>query len=84
MRRPMATRVGIQLLNADGSLRQQDFERASLPHDLSPGDACEVAIAFPAPPPGSYGLKIDMVAEGVTWFEAKGSSAVTLPLTVTP
>ncbi len=83
MRRPMATRVGIQLLNADGSLLKQDFERASLPHDVTPGNDCEVTIEFPAPPPGSYRLKIDMVAEGVTWFEEKGSAAVTVALRVT-
>jgi hypothetical protein len=48
------------------------------------GDDCEVEFEFPAPPHGSYQLKIDMVTEGVTWFELKGSPAVTVPLEVTP
>jgi len=35
-----------------------------------------VTCACPAPSePGAYQFKIDLVAEGVTWFEAAGSTA---------
>jgi len=42
-----------------------------------------VTLACPAPAePGAYQFKIDMVAEGVTWFEAAGSTAPALPVQV--
>jgi hypothetical protein len=42
-----------------------------------------VEFVCPAPEqPGSYMLKFDLVAEGVTWFETTGSPAAATRLTV--
>jgi ubiquinone/menaquinone biosynthesis C-methylase UbiE len=76
-------RLGVQLLEEDGRLRQRDFHRADLPADVPPGGSTVVSFSCPAPDVrGNYMLKFDVVAEGVTWFEAAGSAVVTRRLTV--
>jgi hypothetical protein len=68
--------VGVQLLDRDGRLLVRDHYRLALPHALAPGQTLAVTCACPAPSdPGVYQFKIDMVAEGLTWFEAAGSTA---------
>jgi hypothetical protein len=68
--------VGVQLLDRDGRLLGRDHYRLALAHAVAPGQTVAVTCACPAPPePGAYQFKIDMVAEGVTWFEAAGSTA---------
>jgi hypothetical protein len=70
-------RVGLQLLDAESKVVDKDFARLELPHDVAPGAACRVSGAFTAPSAaGRFGLKIDLVAEGVTWFEPAGTTAV--------
>ena len=76
-------RVGAQLCAADGSLIDLDFARADLPHHLQPGDAADVTLRLPAlPETGRYRLKLDLVSEGVDWFERCGSETTTRPLWV--
>ena len=76
-------RLGVQLLDDAGRLLNRDHHRVSLPHDMAPDTTTTMAFTCQAPePPGSYMLKFDLVAEGVTWFEAVGSPAVTTRLTV--
>jgi hypothetical protein len=75
--------LGIQLLDAQGRLLVRDYCRVPLPHDVPPGATITLAFSCPAPQTaGAYGLKFDLVAEGVAWFEASGSPAVTRELTV--
>ena len=77
-------RGGLQLLDGASRMIDRDFARADLPRDVPPGDAVRVAIPFRAPvAPGDYEVKCDLVAEGVTWFEAGGSAVVTRRLRVT-
>jgi SAM-dependent methyltransferase len=67
-------RLGLQLLDAEGRVIVKDFHRVALPHAIAPGQSVAFAFFCPAPPaPGVYGLKCDLVAEGVTWFETEGS-----------
>lgn len=67
--------LGIQLLDAGGRLLARDYHRVPLPHDVPPGGAVPLAVACPRPrEPGDYRLKLDMVAEGVAWFETTGSA----------
>lgn len=66
-------RLGIQLLDSERRVAGRDFARADLPADVPPGGSMTLRAAFAAPGPGAYGLKFDMVAEGVTWFEPTGS-----------
>jgi SAM-dependent methyltransferase len=75
--------VGIQLLDDAGRLVNRDFCRAALPGDVPPRGMCAVRAAAAAPnDPGPYQLKLDLVVEGVTWFEPQGSAARTIPLEV--
>ena len=45
-----------------------------MPRDVAPGEEIEIELTVPVfPPTGHYGLRYDMVVEGVTWFEFQGS-----------
>jgi hypothetical protein len=76
-------RLGIQLLDETGRLLARDYHRVALPRDTAPGASIDVSFICPAPEsPGTYLLKFDLVAEGVTWFETEGSPIVTTRMTV--
>jgi hypothetical protein len=76
-------RLGVQLLDGDGRVRQRDYHRVDIPGVVRPGESVALPFACPAPgSPGEYLLKFDLVAEGVTWFETTGSPVVTHRLTV--
>jgi SAM-dependent methyltransferase len=76
--------LGIQVLDAGQRLIARDHHRVALPHDVAPGQAVVLPFECPAPAtPGLYHLKFDLVAEGVTWFEATGSRSVSQQVTVT-
>jgi ubiquinone/menaquinone biosynthesis C-methylase UbiE len=70
-------RVGVQLLAGDGSVIDRDYSRHQLPAPIDPGGRCELALQVRAPhQQGSYQLKIDLVREGVAWFELAGSEPI--------
>lgn len=76
--------VGIQLLDERDGVINRDFRRVSLIEDIYPGDSRSLDVEFPAPlAPGNYRLKIDVVAEGLAWFEDVGSAAATRSIIVT-
>lgn len=67
-------RLGIQLLDAASRVIGRDFARCDLDADVAPGESRAVRAAFNAPAEaGDYGLKFDLVVEGVTWFEPAGT-----------
>jgi SAM-dependent methyltransferase len=67
-------RIGAQLLDAERRLLNRDHARESLPHDVPAGGTIHVEMSFVAPAtPGAYVGKIDLVSEGVSWFEPHGS-----------
>jgi hypothetical protein len=69
--------IGIQLLAENRTVIALDFVRAALPQNLQPDHSIEVAIDFPVSDAStSYVLKIDMVDEGVCWFQDVGSLPV--------
>jgi SAM-dependent methyltransferase len=75
--------VGVQLLDGGGRLLVRDHYRLALPRAVEPGRTLAVTCVCPTPAePGAYQLKVDMVAEGVTWFEAAGSRAPVVAVTV--
>ena len=77
-------RLGVQLLDADDRLAVRDYHRVALPHPVAPGETVTLSFQCPAPAePGHYRLKLDMVAEGVTWFETIGSASISVPIDVT-
>jgi ubiquinone/menaquinone biosynthesis C-methylase UbiE len=70
--------LGVQLLDAEGRVVNRDYFRAPLPSVIGPGD--RMPLTFDCPLPAGRGrcqLKLDLVAEGVTWFEAVGSPVLT-------
>jgi hypothetical protein len=78
-------RLGAQLCDEAGNLVNRDLARAWLPHDLAPGERASIEIEVPAPErPGRYGLKFDLVSEGIDWFERCGSPTTMKRLWVRP
>jgi ubiquinone/menaquinone biosynthesis C-methylase UbiE len=76
-------RVGIQLLDAASRLIGPDFARCELDEDVRPGESCTVMATFTTPAAtGEYGLKFDLVAEGVTWFGPRGTKVAIRPLRI--
>jgi hypothetical protein len=76
-------RVGAQLCGANGKVVSRDFERAWLPGTLPPDTSVDVEMTVTAPAArGRYGLKFDLVSEGIDWFEACGSDTTTKTLVV--
>jgi SAM-dependent methyltransferase len=74
-------RVGVQMCDADGRLRDRDWRRLALPRDVPPGDTVLVPAEMLWSEPGRFALRFDLVSEGVAWFEADASPAL-LPVTV--
>jgi ubiquinone/menaquinone biosynthesis C-methylase UbiE len=71
-------RVGVQLLSADHHVINRDYSRHELPAPLDPGARCELVLRVAAPSSmGTSELKVDLVREGVTWFELTGSVPAT-------
>lgn len=71
--------LGAQLLDARGELLARDHARVPLPRSVAPGESLELQAALPAPPEtGQYRLRLDLVAEGVCWFEHMGSAPLEL------
>jgi hypothetical protein len=76
--------VGIQLLDERDGLINRDFRRVPLTQDIYAGDSRSLDIDCPAPlATGNYRLKLDVVAEGLAWFEDVGSTPVTRSIIVT-
>jgi hypothetical protein len=68
-------RVGVQLLDGERRLIDRDYARQAIAHGVPGGHTISTTLRFKAPAtPGSYFLKIDLVSEGVSWFEAHGSA----------
>ncbi len=70
--------VGVQLLDAKGHLVTRDYHREVLTRQVPPGESVELTGQVPTPSRQDAMLKVDLVAEGVTWFEATGSTAPTI------
>ncbi len=67
-------RLGAQLLDESRHLIDLNYSRAFLSNDLRAGDRASITIELPPINiPGRYFLKLDMVCEGVEWFESVGS-----------
>ena len=78
-----AVRLGSHLLRADETEVAWDFAFAALPHDMAPGERAELTLAIAAPAePGDYVVELDLVLEGIGWFEEGGGSTLRLPLAV--
>ena len=68
-------RIGAQLLDNEYRLVDRDYARQPFPHDVPHGHTLTTNMRFNAPTThGLYWLKIDLVSEGVSWFEPHGST----------
>ncbi len=60
------------LPNSTRQLSNAYQQRVSLPHDVPPGGTVELKFVFKAPEiQGEHVMQLDMVAEGLTWFESQ-------------
>ena len=76
-------RLGAQLCDGDGRVLDRDRARAWLPATIPPGGRADVAIDVPLPhTPGRYLLRLDLVSEGIDWFESCGSEPTVRELVV--
>jgi SAM-dependent methyltransferase len=70
-------------LGPRGGLLVSDDARTPLPAPLAPGAEVELTLEPIAPVrPGPFVLELDLVQEGVVWFEERGSRTAKRPLTV--
>ena len=78
-------RLGFRL-RRDGDTQSHEYpHRFDLTGAVAPGETASMTGYITAPTePGVYVIKVDLVAEGVTWFEAQGSRPIELRLEVEP
>ena len=63
-------RLSYRWRNRGGALVGGDGYRSPLPAPLAPGEACIAPVIVAAPgEPGEYVLELDLVHEGVRWFD---------------
>ncbi|MBV8199630.1 MAG: DUF1698 domain-containing protein [Acidobacteria bacterium] len=78
-----AVRLGSHLLRADETEVAWDFAFAALPHDVAPGERIELTLGIEVPAqPGEYVVELDLVLEGIGWFEEGGGATLRLPLAI--
>ena len=76
-------RLGAQLCASDGAVTNRDHARAWLPATIEPQQTSDVPIEIPVPRErGLYQVKLDLVSEGIDWFEACGSPTTSRMLMV--
>jgi SAM-dependent methyltransferase len=70
-------------LDARGAIVVQDDGRSALETDLQPGAEARLEHFCGAPAAGGdYALELDMVQEGVAWFQERGSRPIRIPCRV--
>ena len=75
--------LGDHWYNTNGQLLIKNDGGSGLPFDLDPGQEIELPLNVTAPSqPGNYILGFDMVQEGVSWFNAKGSQELKMMVSV--
>jgi SAM-dependent methyltransferase len=74
---------GLKVCDTRGEVLREDLGRTPLPRDVAPGEEIEIDLSVAGlPGTGQYGLRYDMVVEGVTWFEFQGSPCANRSLEV--
>lgn len=76
-------RLSHRWLQAGKVVRDYEQTRAELPTVVAPGQTVTVRAHFVAPgTPGHYQLQVELVHEGVAWFESRGAGRKLLDVTV--
>ncbi|MCR4431966.1 MAG: hypothetical protein NUV45_13230 [Tepidanaerobacteraceae bacterium] len=77
--------LSYHILDENKKMILNDGERTAIPGSVKSGEAVQVNAQVKAPEKaGIYYIEFDMVHEGVTWFEQKGSKTLTVRLEVKP
>lgn len=71
-------RLAAHLFGESGELVDVDYFRHPLPAAVAPGETIEFDVEVPVPPLPGCRLELDLVSEGVIWFENGGSRAVSV------
>jgi ubiquinone/menaquinone biosynthesis C-methylase UbiE len=80
---PGEVAIGIQLLDASHHVVNRDYARQALP-SLGPGSSHQLTVRFPIPSGlPAFAVKIDVVREGLHWFELSGTAAVVFEIKLT-
>ncbi|HUG05592.1 MAG TPA: SpoIID/LytB domain-containing protein [Candidatus Limnocylindria bacterium] len=81
---PNPVNLSYHILDAAGRAVVWDGVRTPLGGDILPGQSKNLSITFAVPgTSGGYTLVVDLVREGIGWFEGTGSPPARVPLTVT-
>jgi hypothetical protein len=80
----LAVRLSSRWWTADGPTSSY-LLRADLSAPLPPGGSATLRLPVRAPAsPGDYRLQVDLVEEGVAWFEDRGAERLVIPVRVRP
>lgn len=72
-------RLGIKILDEGGDAVAEVHGVPPLPRAMAPEERTELTINHPAPvQPGSYSLRIDLLAQDIYWFQERGSQPLVL------
>jgi len=76
--------LGLRLFAEDGAVVWERHGTPPLPYAVAEGESVKLKMQFNVPfTPGTYILKLDMVAQHVCWFEDSGSLTTTVRFKVT-
>jgi SAM-dependent methyltransferase len=76
---PGSVNIGAHLRRADGDLVDNDFARLPVFLErVTPGQILTVTGDLPLPSIDDFDVELDLVSEGVTWFEMMGVKPLTL------
>ena len=84
---PNPVHAAAHLYDSVGRVVVWDGERAVLPRDVAPGQSIIVPVALAVPlgsSPASYGVRVDLVREGLAWFSDDGVAPGTGALRADP
>jgi SpoIID/LytB domain protein len=80
---PNPVNLSYHILDSAGRAVVWDGTRTPLGADVAPGQSKDLSIAFAVPgASGSYTLVVDLVREGIGWFEGTGSRPARVPLSI--
>jgi SAM-dependent methyltransferase len=82
-RRSGIVTLGVKIIDHKGVVVDEFHGEPPLPRCVAPKEKADVIIDHASPSrPGPYTLKIDLVDQGICWFEERGAEPVSLPLQV--
>jgi hypothetical protein len=77
------TALSYRIYDEESKTMVYEGERIPVPYAVKPEDRVELNLTITAPEkPGQYIVVIDMVQEGVAWFEDRGSEPLKIKLEV--